>query len=522
VANLQVSPDELHDVGTAIVAAPQRSSVAPAAEVDAPAADPVSVLTTHGFSMRIAAIGSHSVTAGALTSAAGGLVQAGAATYAHSETVNADTLGAGPASAGTSGPALRPVEVPVAPLPQIPAPTVPSAPTSGKEIAQLIHGGPGPASLYAAGDRLAGHAADLADTGTQLRSAASGMQAVWESDAGDEANSWIIQLADLHTVHGQRVAVTAQTIRAQAQSFQTARDEIPHPQVFDDLERRLRAADLANRQTNGRYTGVVAALQANLATTNAEAVRGYVRYASQSTGSGAQPSPDDVIVDDGSGKHGTVQAVDFRKQDGGPQPPGAPGQPPGGTGPQPPGQRPNDFISQWEQAITAGPGGQPTEGPPMPHTPAPPVPPPAPPVPPPAPPGGGASPTDLLLPPPRAPGVPPPDSLPKPLQDYTNFLEGQPVPPPPPPVVSVEELRAQIAQQQREYETFQQIWQLQHPGCSVGDWVGISTALLGGGTAMVASAPALVPPFSPLGAAGFAGGFLTMTGAMAMSSKCFD
>jgi hypothetical protein len=59
--------------------------------------------------------------------------------------------------------------------PAVPAPQSATTPATGKQIAQLIHGGPGPTPLHEAAARLRSHAEQLGDTSAQLRSAANNL-----------------------------------------------------------------------------------------------------------------------------------------------------------------------------------------------------------------------------------------------------------------------------------------------------------------------------------------------------------
>ena len=93
--------------------------------------------------------------------------------------------------------------------PAFPAPQSATTPTTGKQIAQLIHAGPGPAPLHQAATRLHTHAEQLNHTGAQLRSAAGNLQASWFSNAGEAAQGRILELADFYDRHSQTTAAAA-------------------------------------------------------------------------------------------------------------------------------------------------------------------------------------------------------------------------------------------------------------------------------------------------------------------------
>lgn len=88
VAELEFRPSDLDGVGGLVTAGPQRSAIAPAADVTAPADEPVSTRISHAFTTRIATIGARSAATGALTAAAGDLTRASARRYADQEAIN--------------------------------------------------------------------------------------------------------------------------------------------------------------------------------------------------------------------------------------------------------------------------------------------------------------------------------------------------------------------------------------------------------------------------------------------------
>jgi hypothetical protein len=157
-------------------------------------------------------------------------------------------------------------------------------------------------------------------------------------------------------------AVTA-VEAARGQGFEVAQDlsVIDRTSQPSALLRAHRQAQAESHAATIRTaaTGLVAADEdvAGRITTAAAGL-GNVQYAQNTVPS----SPDDGIVDN----RNSVQAVDF-KHDGGPKPP-----------PLPPaaGQPPNDFVGQWQQAITAPQAAPPPPTPtPTPQTPSTPVPP---------------------------------------------------------------------------------------------------------------------------------------------------
>jgi hypothetical protein len=87
--------------------------------------------------------------------------------------------------------ATPPTAAPTLPTPTIPtvsAPQLGPPPTSGRDIARLLHGGPGPAGPHSAAHQLQGGSAALS--------------AVWQSSAGDQASQRIQELSQWYARHG--------------------------------------------------------------------------------------------------------------------------------------------------------------------------------------------------------------------------------------------------------------------------------------------------------------------------------
>lgn len=136
---VNVEQHRLRAVGTGIHAAPERSADAPDATVPAPAADPVSVQAAQAFAARLARLGAHSATVGEQVRAAGNLARADAETYAEQDELNARHVslnGDGNGGAAVSAPQLPAVAPAVA---QMPAAKSAVTPTTGRQIAELVH-----------------------------------------------------------------------------------------------------------------------------------------------------------------------------------------------------------------------------------------------------------------------------------------------------------------------------------------------------------------------------------------------
>jgi hypothetical protein len=106
-----------------------------------------------------------------------------------------------------------------------------------------------------------------------------------------ELGSWY----ESHAVHASSLAAAVET---HGDNYGRARAAVPLPERFDDAERRLQVAIAANSAPGslGRYTPVIAALQAELAQLNGQAIQGYANYAATATdprvtGDPLQPPP---------------------------------------------------------------------------------------------------------------------------------------------------------------------------------------------------------------------------------------
>ena len=276
MSSLEIDPDAVNAAGS-LVAAGGSSVQPPMCEVSPAAADPVSMAVAQGFSARIAAIAAHSTAAGRLAAAWGTVLCADAAAYQDQDMINAAALRSPRTTAGAVTDPPSPLQVTVG-APPAPAFETAAPPSAARIISELIHTGPGAGSLYAAAGRLRKHAEQLTAIESQIRSAAGELVQNWKSDAGSAAAARIVELADWLADHTDRVAATADAVEAQGDTFALARAAIPHPGVFDDLDRRIRNAYGANAVTRGAYNPVLADLYHQQAAVNAQASIGYGHY----------------------------------------------------------------------------------------------------------------------------------------------------------------------------------------------------------------------------------------------------
>jgi PPE family/PE family len=289
VAVAQLDIDTVGVTQTAAAVAAASSGPSSGVTVMPPAADPVSAAMALTLQARCAAITEYSTYAEAITQARGAMLTSSARTYDEQEQINAASLqgagggtGAGPSTAPSVPNLLTPT------IPTVSAPQLGTSPTNGKDISTLLHGGPGPGSLYSAAQQMRGHARDLQDAARQLQSGSTAVIADWQSDAGDRAAKRIQELSQWYERHGEAATAAAAALESHADSYSRARANTPTPTQFEDTENRLKQAAAANANpvNMGRYAPVVSALQTELGGLHTRATAQYADY----TRSVANPS----------------------------------------------------------------------------------------------------------------------------------------------------------------------------------------------------------------------------------------
>jgi hypothetical protein len=277
---LSIDPSGVRGAAAHVGTGATSASTAPVA-ITPSAMDSTSVLVANVLGGLVSDLINDTVAANTIAAAAAGRLGDNAETYEQQEHENARSLadlgGSVPgraASVGRSQPALVP---PAA----TPAPAMAgTTPTSGREIAQLIHGGPGPAALDNAAALLRTHANQLDQAADSIRSARLQNEASWSSNAADLAQRHLVNLEVSYTGQADQARTLAQHASTQADNFRRAKNQIPTPEHFDDLGRRLVAANRANSApgSEGRFSGVVAKYTADLAAANTQAVNGFGGY----------------------------------------------------------------------------------------------------------------------------------------------------------------------------------------------------------------------------------------------------
>ncbi|MCX2715860.1 PPE domain-containing protein [Mycolicibacterium sp. J2] len=276
-ANLFVDPDGVRAAGAGLSTASSEAAT-PAPAVTPCAADATSVKIANALSASISELVNATMAVNHKTAQASSRMHSTATTYEDQEQANAASLAGGARGRATSIPVGDAPSIggPSLVAPPIPAPGV--QPTSGKDIAALVHGGPGPEALETAAQALNAHAAQLDSAAQSVRSARWTSEQNWDSSASEQASTHLATLEATYTRHADQSRALSQDATVQANNFRQARANIPTPQHFADLEQRLRSAAAHNAQSGGRYTAVVAQLQSELAAAHQQAINSYTTY----------------------------------------------------------------------------------------------------------------------------------------------------------------------------------------------------------------------------------------------------
>jgi hypothetical protein len=367
---LRVQVDELDTAGGHIAQAiPQTGGLA-ATVVVAAAGDEVSTAIAAKLSAHLQSIGTHSAHAAQIAATSVAVLHSNAATYREQEDLNAAALqrdGGNPGQATPAPAAANPHGSPTAAPPRSPAGI---SPADGKAIAALIHTGPGPGPLLSAATDARAHAEQLRTIASELRAASARLMSSWRSPAGDAAGDRLTTLASWYDNHADHAVAASRQCTHQAEAFGRTRAQVPPPEKFTEIERRLQAANAANASTGGAYGRVVTQLQTELATTHTHARVAYASY----------------------GEHGAALSAD-------------------------PPQAPPNTVQALDNPLAP-------PGPPVPHPPAPSVPdgtqtgglaP-----------GASSDPASMLLPPPASAAPPIPDSTRRWVSEMTAALASRP------------------------------------------------------------------------------------------------
>jgi PPE-repeat protein len=244
--------------------------------VTACAPDTVSVEVSSRLARQVHVATTYTVNANRVAQFYGLLLDANATSYAEQEAQSAAALtdsaglaGIDPAAPILAG-AVSPNTGPVA--------SAGEAPCSPRDIARLMHTGPGTEPLEAAAASLRADASHLDSAAAQLDAAIGTANSGWQSDSAGAAVIRMQGLRSWYQDHAVHLRGLAGDIEIQVVNFQQAKSQIPTPQAMDTAERELRVADDANRRSAGRFKPAVAAAQANLSRVYQAATSGYSSY----------------------------------------------------------------------------------------------------------------------------------------------------------------------------------------------------------------------------------------------------
>lgn len=278
---LQVNPDGLLSTAARIVSAADQGAVPSGLTVTPPASDPISLAVSETFQARLLGITAYSSHAAAVTAVRGQMVTASATTYIEQEGLNKASLSGGGAGGGSAAapPSAPQLQAPT--IPDITLPATPVAPGTGKEVAQLIHGGPGPQGLHSTAQQMRTHAAELRTISTALRGHADQLTSDWPSESGQKAATRVSELASWYDRHAEHATDAATSMDRYGHSFAQAKARIPTPQQFQQAENRLQTAAAANANpaNMGRYAPAVAKFQTELAGLHTQAMAGWADLA---------------------------------------------------------------------------------------------------------------------------------------------------------------------------------------------------------------------------------------------------
>ncbi|OBB14669.1 hypothetical protein A5731_13020 [Mycolicibacterium conceptionense] len=277
--SVDIDPDGVRGASAVLNAAPTAPS---GVSVTPPAADATSVQVTTQLATLMGALDIDTTSSNIRTTDASTRLNTTAATYEEQENESSRSLAY--SDTATSAAPVS-VNMPTFAAPNVPSPPAVPAPagvipTTGHQIAQLIHGGPGADSLDQAATTLDNRATALDNAASTVQSARTDTSNSWSSTAADQADTHISSLRTSYTEQAERARSLASHARTQAANFRQAKAIIPTPEVFSNLERRLHAASVANSQPGsmGRYSATITDLQFKLAEANEKATRGFAEY----------------------------------------------------------------------------------------------------------------------------------------------------------------------------------------------------------------------------------------------------
>jgi hypothetical protein len=226
--DLRVDPTGVHAAGATLggaagIAVPGAVAVTPCA------GDAASVDVAADLTARIGALNGSTAWLNLWAGASSLRLHASAETYAQQEANAAAGLGD---TAATVGSAVLMRDVPTPPPPAaapLPAAGGGLVPATGRQAAELIHGGPGPQPLELAAAVLDTQADNLDQAAASVRAARWGSEQSWDSDAAQQAADKLVRLESSYTGHASHARALSAEARTQVDNFLRAKAGIPAP-----------------------------------------------------------------------------------------------------------------------------------------------------------------------------------------------------------------------------------------------------------------------------------------------------
>jgi len=200
-------------------------------------------------------------------------VAVGFAGTEHANAANLSNLGGaaawptvtGFAPPAVSGPDVRP------PLP-------PPAPMLGEEVSRATHAGdPGAGEAFISGWTSVADAVDAA--AAVVAQVVDTLPDTWNSPLSTPVvRSHLLGYRTALSQSGRRARGLARQANRHADDLIQARQDIPDPRKFDELNGQIRQTWKANLDTGGKYAPALAALNARKVALNDQAVQGYTNY----------------------------------------------------------------------------------------------------------------------------------------------------------------------------------------------------------------------------------------------------
>ena len=230
---------------------------------------------------------------------------------------------------------------PAAHGPDVRPPLPPPAAVMGEAISRATHAGdPGAGEVFITGWSRVADALD--DAATVVARVVDNLPETWSSQLSTPVvRAHLLGYQEALAGSASRARGLARQADQHAGDVIQARQDIPSPQEFDELNQRIRQTWQANRATGGKYAPALAALNARKADLNARAVQGFgTFYAKTDATTAAQLKDENPLPmdDPGAGPDGADPTTSKGDPAGGDQVDAGQGLDPAGVSPQSAGE----------------------------------------------------------------------------------------------------------------------------------------------------------------------------------------